>query len=357
MTSTTRSNGSVHERPRSLPVNEWPEADQHAWAEACRPGTRLKPGGSASYLAPVSQHDFANRYGAFLGFLQRNGRIKRDLAPAAQVTPPSVEAYMAELVTRVRSATTYNCIYKLRRAAQLLAPISDFSWLIEIEKDLALVIEPRSKYHRLVSTPRLVQAGLTLLTEAQEFAANDLLRARGVRNGLMIALLALGPSRVKNFAALEIGQTFKQVEGNWWIALPSASTKTRRLEERPVPEFLNSAINVYLKKSRPVLIGSRPHTSALWISSTRGKRLTTKNLGTLVSKITLETLGVDVSPHLFRTAAASTAATYGGGTPHLASALLGHTDRRVTEEHYNRATSITAAKIYAEIMKTHLEGD
>ena len=113
MTSTTRSNGSVHERPRSLPVNEWPEADQHVWAEACRPGTRLKPGGSASYLAPVSQHDFANRYGAFLGFLQRNGRLNHDLAPAAQVTPPSVEAYMAELVTRVRSATTYNCIYKL----------------------------------------------------------------------------------------------------------------------------------------------------------------------------------------------------------------------------------------------------
>ena len=74
-------------------------------------------------------------------------------------------------------------------------------------------------------------------------------------------------------------------------------------------------------------------------------------------KITLETLGVDVSPHLFRTAAASTAATYGGDTPHLASALLGHTDPRVTEEHYNRATSITAAKIYAEIMKTHLEVD
>ena len=64
-----------------------------------------------------------------------------------------------------------------------------------------------------------------------------------------------------------------------------------------------------------------------------------KNLGTLVSKITLGTLGVDVSPHLFRTAAASTAAAYGGKTPHLASALLNHTDPRVTEEHYNRAES------------------
>jgi len=59
---------------------------------------------------------------------------------------------------------------------------------------------------------------------------------------------------------------------------------------------------------------------------------------------------VDVSPHLFRTAAATTAAMFGGRTPHLASAVLGHTDPRVTEEHYNRATSIEAAKIYAEIV-------
>ena len=78
--------------------------------------------------------------------------------------------------------------------------------------------------------------------------------------------------------------------------------------------------------------------------------MTTKNLGILISKITLETLGVDVSPHLFRTAAASTAAAYGGKTPHLASAVLGHTDPRVTEEHYNRASSVTAAAEYARIV-------
>ena len=77
--------------------------------------------------------------------------------------------------------------------------------------------------------------------------------------------------------------------------------------------------------------------------------MTTNNLGTLISKVTLETLGVDVSPHLFRTAAASTAATYGGRTPHLASAILNHTDPRVTEKHYNRASSMSASKIYARI--------
>jgi integrase len=338
--------------PRSLPVREWPNADRRAWEDACRPGLRLKPGGSASYLAKVSQDDFASRYGAFLGFLQRCDRLNLGAAAAAQVTPPNVDAYVADLTARVCSVTVWNCIYKLRRAAELLAPAADFSWLAEIEKDLALVMEPRSKFDRLVFTQRLVEAGLTLVTEAQEFARNDFVRARGVRNGLMIALLAFCPIRLKNFADLRIGQTFKEIQGSWWITLPSATTKSRRREERRVRELLNQPIDLYLNQSRPILLGgAKSATSALWISSQTGGPMTKKNMCTLISKVTLQTLGVDVSPHLFRTAAGSTAAVYGGSIPHLASAVLNHTDPRVTEEHYNRASSLHAAQAYGAMIR------
>jgi integrase len=81
--------------------------------------------------------------------------------------------------------------------------------------------------------------------------------------------------------------------------------------------------------------------------------MTAKCIGLLVSTITKRTLGVDVSPHLFRTTAASTAAIHGGATPHLASAVLNHRDPRVTEEHYNRATSMSAAQAYAAIAETY----
>jgi integrase len=218
------------------------------------------------------------------------------------------------------------------------------------------VMQPRSKFDRLVFATRLVEAGMTLVADAEKFARDDLARARGVRNGLMIALLALCPIRPKNFAGLEIGHTFKEVDGSWWITLPGHLTKSRRPDERRVPALLNRFIELYLNQSRPLLLGSSPPTNALWISSTTGRRMTTKNLGTLISKITLETIGVDVSPHLFRTAAASTAAMYAGNTPHLASALLNHTDPRVTEEHYNRASSMSASKIYARITAGFLQG-
>jgi integrase len=295
----------------------------------------------------VSRADIANRYGGYLGFLQRVGRLDCGAPAGTQVTVSNVEEYLADLQTRVRSVTVWNAIYKLRRAAELVTGSEDFSWIAEIENDLALVMQPRSKFDRLVFTNRLLEAGLTIATEAAEFGKDELTRARGVRNGLMVASLALCPIRPKNFTELEIGRTFKEARGSWWIALPSVSTKSRRPDERRVPPVLNQWIELYLNQSRPVLIGARPATNALWISSQTGKAFTRKNLGTLISKITRETIGVDVSPHLFRTAAASTAVAYGGGIPHLASAILNHTDPRVTEDHYQRVSSATAAQIFA----------
>jgi integrase len=337
--------------PRSLPIGEWPIAYQKTWEEACRPGTRLKRGGSASRFAQVSLDDFASRIGAYFGFLQRTGHFDESAAVAALVTPANVELYLAELNARVRSVTAWNCIYKLRMASQILDPKADFCWLAEIEKDLALIMEPRSKFDRVVLAERLVEAGLILVTEADLLGKTPFERAKGIRNGLLIALLAACPVRIKNYAALEIGNTFKELHGGWWITLPSKSTKTGGAEERPVPDYLDRAIDLYLKQARPALIGSRPASNSLWISSRTGHRYTRKNLGTLISKITFETLGVDVSPHLFRTAAATTAALYGGENPHLASALLNHSDSRVTYDSYIRSSNIGAVQKLGEIIR------
>jgi site-specific recombinase XerD len=343
--------------PRSLPVEEWPKADQNAWLEARRPGCRLKPGGSAAHLGEISCGDFARRYGAFLAFLERNHRLDREGPGASQVSPDNVADYIAELRARVRSVTVWNCIYKLRRAAQLIAPTSDFSWLTEIEKDLALVMEPKSKFDRFVLAQVLVEAGLTLIAEAETFGKTSLVCARAVRNGLMIALLALCPIRPKNFASLEFGHTIQEIDGRWWIVLSATSTKTRSRDERPVPNFLKTAIDKYVNEYRPNLMRADHRTNALWLSSADGRPMTAKGVALTISTTTRRTMGVDVSPHLFRTAAASTAAIYGGSTPHLASALLNHRDPHVTEEHYNRATSMSAAQAYAAIAETYRKAD
>jgi integrase len=336
---------------QTLYVHEWPNAEQSAWQDACRPSHRLKKGGSGSHLRVVSLEDYARRYGRFLAFLKRTGRLDPNAPAASQVSPANVEAYIADFTGKVSSVAAWNCIYKLRRAAQLLSPGTDFTWLIEIEKDLELLQEPKSKFDRIVTTEQLVEAGLTLIIEAKELTHAKFKRARGIRNGLMLVLLALCPIRLKNFAALEIGKILKQIRGRWWIALPSNSTKMKKPEERPVAEWLNPYIDLYLKEARLVLLDeSQIETNALWISSKTRQPMTARKVGSLITQITRETIGVGISPHLFRTADATTVAEACGDMPHLASALLGHPNPNITEEHYIRPSSLSAGSELAAIV-------
>jgi site-specific recombinase XerD len=354
MTRPGNSRQRNQQKYRSLPVQEWPESYRSALEEVCRPGVRLKPGGRASHFAAASVKDFITRLGAYLGFLQRRGILNPKAAATAQVTRSNVKAYVAELKARVSSVTTWNCIYKLRRMSQLLNPKTDFAWLVEIEQELALVMVPRSKFDRLVLTHRLVEAGLTLIAEAEKHVKSRFDRARGIRDGLMIVVLALTQIRLKNFVALEIGNTFKEVNGSWWISVPAGSTKNKRWIEKRIPNSFNHVIELYLHQARPMLMRSSGSDNSLWISSRTGRRFTYKNLGILISNITLRTLGVDVSPHLFRTAAASTAAVKLPGFPHLASALLGHADPRMADEHYKRVASLNAASVYGDLIQEYL---
>lgn len=336
---------------RSLPLDEWPEVDRTAWLDACRPSVRLLHGGALSHLKDISRTDYANRYGAFLGFLQRAKRLRMDRPAAAQVTCENVEAYLGDLRSRVTSVSQYNFISKLRRAAMALAPAIDFGWLYQLECDLKLVAQPMAKLDRLVTSNRLVEAGLALIIEAKQFAS-DPARAVGIRNGMIIAVLALFHIRLRNFAELELDQTFRQIDGTWWVTIPQRCTKTQtRPIEKPLPRFMNRYIDLYLEECRPILLRDTSD-KGLWISSMTGRALTKKPLGTLISKITLRTLGIDVSPHLFRHAASSTVAAEPGMPPGLASSMLGHTGHRIDEDHYNRANSISAARLLQQIIES-----
>jgi site-specific recombinase XerD len=345
--------GAVRER-RTLKVGEWPEADRIAWEAACKPSHRLNKGGAASYLNPRSQEDYARRLGLFLGFLKINGLLDLKAPAAAHVTPENIKLYLDDLASRVNSVTAWNSISMVYRAARFIAPGADLSWLREIENDLAFVMQPKSKMDRFVLVERVVEAGLKLTDEAKQFTRAEFKRARAIRNGLMLALWSLCPSRRKNFASLEIGKTFKLVRGKWWITIAAKETKTRqRPEERPVAEWLNPYIELYLNEARPILLtGSKQATDALWISSNTRGPMTAENLSSLISQVTKETIGIAISPHLFRTASATTAAVAKGGMPHLATALLGHINRRITED-YIRPSSLIAGDELAIVLQQY----
>ena len=69
-----------------------------------------------------------------------------------------------------------------------------------------------------------------------------------------------------------------------------------------------------------------------------------------IANTTEMALGVRMRPHDFRRCAAVTAAFRGSDMPHLASAVLQHRDSQVTDEHYNRSSSMMAGMKFGEIV-------
>jgi hypothetical protein len=139
--------------------------------------------------------------------------------------------------------------------------------------------------------------------------------------------------------------------------LSAAETKEKRADERRVNKLLVPFIDRYIHNYRPLLAQPNNPPSALWLSSRHGARITDKYVARLIAMTTLSTVGVRLSPHLFRTSAASAAAVYAGESPNLGSAVLHNADPRVTQEHYNRATSFSAAECFRKVIRKYEKPD
>jgi integrase len=121
-------------------------------------------------------------------------------------------------------------------------------------------------------------------------------------------------------------------------------------------ETANGSIHLEVPEAyghhRSVLDRSGRSAQSLWVSSRTARPMSYLGIEATITRTTELTTGMAVSPHLFRTSAATTAAIHAGNTPHLASALLDHRDTVTTQRHYNRATSLTAGKTYLNVIRS-----
>ena len=358
---------------RALPLKDWPDEDRRIWQDALRPAQRLSAGGRAAHLRPSSKAILERNYGYFLRVVSDSGALNRSAAAATHVTPEGVETYVERAELSRNSVSVASGVEKVRLMAQTLAPERDFGWLKNVEAQLRRSARPREKFSRMVGSEELVEAGLVLMQEAREAKSGSAGQARTFRNGLIIALLAVCPIRVGSFASLTLGRSFLRIGDGWWIRLAANETKSGRPDERPVPGFLTSCVDEYLRAYRPrflcagrvgqargdgaALRGAGPEmaTGPLWMAQ-RGDAMSLVTMKKTITQTTRLTLGVSVNPHLFRACAATTAALHASNHPRLASGLLQHVDPRVTEAHYNRASSLQAAIRYGEILDEMLCG-
>ena len=290
----------------------------------------------------------AREYGYWLYFVfaAYDGAIEEN--PTVRVTPDRVRAYcrsMAGLSALTRASRIARLYAVLRGADKTL----NLAWLAGFRRALDGAARreapARLKDGRLVPSGSLFRAGLKLLKSAHDdYGLTPRTRARHVRDGLIIALLAARPLRIKNFSALRVGEHLHATSSGYLLEIPGRETKTGQPIESFVPEELVPWLKVYLDCHRPILLGGQA-SDDVWVHEA-GCGYSPGSLAQRIATLTRQLVGVSISPHLFRDCAATTIATEDPEHVMIIAPLLGHTTLKTAENHYNHARCLEAGRRY-----------
>lgn len=140
-----------------------------------------------------------------------------------------------------------------------MAPESDYHWLGELSWTLSSRVRPvRDKLSRMKAPDELAHLGERLMEEAEATKRSARRRAAAYRDGLIIALLAHRPVRLKNLAMMRLGRHLWKESGSWLIAFAADETKTRVPYEAVFPSALAPRLERYLDEYQPLLMRGRP---------------------------------------------------------------------------------------------------
>ena len=268
----------------SLPFADWPPADQALWRAAVADGDILDGAGPCADWAPTTRNNARKAYGYWLRWLDENGGIDADVAPVDRLTPKRIAAYISSLEARVAASTVFAYILDLLRYVKRVAPDRDWAWLIAIKNRLWARASPaKDKTLRIRPAADLFALGIELMRTAAGITNryNRLAAEIQFRDGLVIALLAARPIRLKTLTALEIGRHLVRIDGVYWLRLESHEVKNAM------------------------------HIEAAF--------------------------SVAISPHLFRDCAATSVAIEDPEHVRIAAAILGHHSLATTQRYYDQS--------------------
>jgi integrase/recombinase XerD len=329
---------------RCIPPEEWPQRDRRQWQTALQPGGLLDEGGCRADRSRYSNRAMERGYGRWLSWLDGRGLLDERAPPGDRITPERVRLYAKDLEGGNASATAIARLIELKVMASIMDPDQDWSWIYRMASAIRARHKPaRPKRQRLVPSARLLGLGLDLMAGAED-ETTALCRFKNYRDGLMIALLAARPLRLRNLTGLVLDHTVVRRGDSWWIQIPAAETKTKVAIEVPWPELLTPHLEIYLAKHRADIEAFRGvRSDALWLSML-GLPLNDNGIYIRVVARKREGLGHAVNPHLFRDCAATSVAIDDPAHVDIARSLLGHRTGSTTERHYNQARSLEASR-------------
>jgi integrase/recombinase XerD len=332
------------------PAPLWPTNDQIIWDRAHigkGPDGRDNPAVRWNKRTTRKNED---AYGRYLAWLHREGMLIEVEAVTSRITPERVTRYVATLKTRLSPVSVGMVIAALIAAAKALAPSSDWSWLSRRSARLRFKATPsREKRHAVQHTLDLYRFGKRVMDTADRGKGLTVAPAQRYQSGLMIALLAARPLRIRNFQAITIGQSLRWDGTGYWLTFSPNDTKMHYAIDEPLPGDLIPYLEVFLRTWRPVLLRqankrpSAPIHRRLWVDRF-GRPMSESTLRHLIKRYTQKEFGTAVWPHLFRDCLLTSIAVDQPDLMRIGAAVLGHASSLTGEKHYNQARILEASR-------------
>lgn len=341
-----------------LPRAQWPDADRDMWEALFRQGDVFDGHGPMAHVRQTTQVSLEPRYGRWLKWLSVNKADLLGMLPAHRASLETLRLWLTDLD---HTAPMTRLAYMDGVLRLLTAAHPDLDWAAHrrlrarLKKQAGRGAQTR-KNGRVLSSNVLLNAGLDLALGVADEASSPIWRATGIRDGAIIALLALMPIRRRALVGLRIGQSVFICGDKATIALSAEMTKSGVPWEAEVPTPIMPALLRYMQDARPALFAraQQPHDT-LWVAR-KGGPLGYGAVAAAVKNGTERMLGVRISPHLFRDAAVTTLSRHSPRAATLIRPVLSHCSDKTAERHYNHAKTIEAGRDYAALLATIKEG-
>jgi integrase/recombinase XerD len=336
---------------KCLPIALWPPTDRTAWEIAMRPSDPFEGGSIASRWSVATRRKTAKGYGRFLCWLKDRSELDETAGPAARVTRETLNAYLDDLKRTNRGHTIQCRIQELGDAMQALEPQSDWRFIKHAAARLrATTVPARDKRGRLPPIAEVIARGYRMMERAEETGAlSELGRAALYRDGLLLVFLAYHPLRLRNLSSLRIGRHLVVHNDRVVLIFDAAQTKAP-IEQELSPSLSRAVTPRYINRYRPVLLRARgrwqaPAGDAFWVSRD-GSPCSAETFRNIVGKYATGPNGQPLSPHLFRSMAATSVSIEAPGSVDLIPAILTHRSHRTGERYYNLADSLDASRAF-----------
>ena len=249
-----------------------------------------------------------------------------------------------------RPATAQIELYAILSLARVLYRDHDWRWLSITHGKIKKIAEasPSRNAGRAIAIDELREFGLGLFSEAErvfDAAANfrDYVKAHTLaRTGLSIVLLSEAPTRIGSLASVELQDDLLETLAS--LRVEACETKTDEAELRVFSREAIRCMIAYIDRHRATF--AHPASRSLFIG-VDGNPVVGATLSANIGRFTEERLQKRVTAHVFRHAAGNFILAEAPEEAGLASVILQHRSRDVTEGYARNAGQVKAGRAHA----------